>query len=81
MGEVATVTNKGMVKIPSKIRREHSLRPGRKVEFVEVEEGIFLVPLKTLGELRGAGLKDSKLLLEAVKELEGERREEARRDE
>ena len=79
-GEVATITSKSMVTIPSRIRRKYSLRQGSKVEFVEIEEGIFLVPLKTLRELRGAGRKGAKLLVQAAKELESERREEARTD-
>jgi AbrB family looped-hinge helix DNA binding protein len=80
MGEVATVTSKSMVTIPARIRKKYSLRQGSKVEFVEIEEGIFLVPLKTLRELRGAGRKGSKLLVEAARELEKEHREEARAD-
>jgi AbrB family looped-hinge helix DNA binding protein len=48
VGEVSTVTSKSTVTIPSRIRRKYGLRQGSKVEFVEIEEGIFLVPLKTL---------------------------------
>jgi antitoxin PrlF len=81
MVEVGTVTRKSMVTIPSRIRRKYGLRQGSKVEFVEIEEGIFLVPLKTLRELRGVGRKGSKLLEEAARELDREHREEARRDE
>jgi AbrB family looped-hinge helix DNA binding protein len=81
MGEVGTVTSKSMVTIPSRIRRKYGLHQGSKVEFVEIEEGIFLVPLKSLGELRGAAGKRSRLVLEGVKELEREHREEAARDE
>jgi AbrB family looped-hinge helix DNA binding protein len=79
MGDVATVTSKSMVTIPSKIRRKYNLRQGSKVEFVEVEEGLFLVPLKTLRELRGAAKEKADALIEAVKELESEHREEVRR--
>ncbi len=50
MRQVATVTSKSMVTIPSKIRKMYGLRQGSKVEFVEVEEGLFLVPLKSLRE-------------------------------
>ena len=81
LGEVGTVTSKSMVTIPSRIRRKYGLHQGSKVEFVEVEEGIFLVPLKTLKELRGAAGKDANLMLEAVRELEREHREEAQMDE
>lgn len=62
MGEVATVTSKSMVTIPSRVRRKYDLRQGSKVEFVEIEEGLFLVPVETLRELRGAGREKSNLL-------------------
>ena len=79
MGQVATVTSKSMVTSPSKVRRKDDIRQGSKVEFVEIEEGLFLVPVKTLSELRGAGREKSNLLIEAVRELEAEHREEAKR--
>lgn len=79
MGQVATVTSKSMVTIPSRIRRKYGLRQGSKVEFVEVEEGLFLVPLKSLRELRGAAKEKSDFLVSAVRELEREHREEAKR--
>jgi AbrB family looped-hinge helix DNA binding protein len=81
MGEVGTVTSKSMVTIPSRIRRKYGLRQGSKIEFVEIEEGIFLVPLKTLRELRGAAGKGARHMVEAASELEAEHREEARRNE
>ncbi len=80
MGDVATITSKSMVTIPSRIRRKYGLHQGSKVAFVEIEEGIFFVPVNTLGELRGAAGTDSSLLFEAVRELEREHREEARKD-
>ena len=40
---------------------------------------MFLVPVKTLRELRGAAKEKSNLLIEAVRELEAEHREEAKR--
>ena len=81
MGEVGTVTSKSMLTIPSRIRRKYGLRQGSKVEFVEIEEGIFLVPLKTLRELRGAAGKGATHMVEAASELETEHRKEARKDE
>jgi AbrB family looped-hinge helix DNA binding protein len=78
MGQIATVTSKSMVTIPSKIRRKYSLRQGSKVEFVEVDGGLFLVPVKTLRELRGAGKENAGALISGIKELEREHREEAR---
>jgi AbrB family looped-hinge helix DNA binding protein len=81
MGDVGTVTSKSMVTIPSRIRRKYGLRQGSKIEFVEIEEGIFLVPLKTLRELRGAAGKGARRMVEAASELEAEHREAARRNE
>jgi AbrB family looped-hinge helix DNA binding protein len=80
MRQTATVTSKSMVTIPSKIMKKYSLHQGSKVEFVEVDEGLFIVPLKTLRELRGAGKNNAKALIEGIKELEKEHREEARRE-
>jgi AbrB family looped-hinge helix DNA binding protein len=78
MGQVATITSKSMVTIPSRVRKKYRLFEGRKVEFVEVEEGLFLIPVKSLRELRGAGKHRSEALLSAVTELEKEHRDEAR---
>ena len=68
-----------MVTIPSKIRKKYSIRQGSKVEFVEVDGGLLLVPLKTLRELRGAGKNNSDALIRGIKELAKEHREEALR--
>ena len=79
MGQVATVTSKSMVTIPSKIRKKYGLRQGSKVEFVEVDGGLLLVPIKTLAELRGAGRDNARALIQGIKELEKEHRREAKR--
>ena len=68
-----------MVTIPSKIRKKYSLWQGSKVEFVEVEQGLLMVPLRTLRELRGAGKEKSDLLISGVeRSLEIEHREEGK---
>jgi AbrB family looped-hinge helix DNA binding protein len=79
LGQVATVTSKSMVTIPSRIRKKYSLRQGSKVEFVEIDGGLLLVPLKSLRELRGAGKEKYGALISAVRELEREHREEAKK--
>ena len=70
MGEIATVTSKSMVTIPSRLRKKLGLRQGSKVEFVEVEDGLLVIPLKGLNELRGAGKDKKSTLLAAVRELD-----------
>ncbi len=80
LGQVATITSKSMVTIPSKIRKKYNLIQGGKVEFVEVDGGLLLVPLKSLHELRGSAKGKSKLLISAVRELDSEHRREAKRE-
>lgn len=78
MGQVATVTSKSMVSIPAKIREKYGIREGSKLEFVESDEGVLLVPVKSLSELRGAFKAHEKLVREGIRELEREHRKEAR---
>lgn len=78
MGQVATVTSKSMVSIPVRIREKYGIREGSKLEFVESDEGVLLVPIKSLSELRGAFKPYEKLVREGIRELEREHRKEAR---
>jgi AbrB family looped-hinge helix DNA binding protein len=78
VGQVATVTSKSMVSIPVRIREKYGIREGSKVEFVESDEGLLLVPLKSLTELRGAFKGHEKLVREGIRELDREHRKEAR---
>jgi len=68
-----------MVTIPSRFRKKLGLRQGSKVEFVEVEDGLLVIPLKGLDKLRGAGKDKKNTLLAAVRELDIEHRVEAKR--
>ena len=78
MGQVATVTSKSMITIPAKIRQKHGFKQGSKLEFIDTDEGILLVPVKSLRELRGAFKSHEKIIRQAIKEMEREHREEAR---
>ena len=78
MGQVATVTSKSMITNPAKIRQKYGFKQGSKLEFIDTEEGILLVPVKTLRELRGAFKSHEKIIRQAIKEMEREHREEAR---
>lgn len=77
MGQVATVTSKSMVTIPAKIRAKYGITEGSKIEFVEAEDGIHMIPLKSLHELRGTLKSHSKTMRRAIRELDREHREEA----
>jgi AbrB family looped-hinge helix DNA binding protein len=43
-----TITAKGQVTIPQILRNRYRLRPGTHVDFVPMEDGLHLVPQKTL---------------------------------
>ena len=43
--EVSTITTKGQLVIPSKLRRKYAIREGTKVAFVEEDNRLILQPL------------------------------------
>jgi len=43
--EVSTVTTKGQLVIPSKLRRRYGIREGTKIVFIEGENNMVLQPL------------------------------------
>jgi len=62
--EVSTVTTKGQLVIPSKLRRKYSIREGTQVAFLEEENRIILQPLtpEFVSSLRGCLGKESAAL-------------------
>lgn len=40
-----TVTERGQISIPASLRKKFKLTPGRGVEWLEINEGIFLYPI------------------------------------
>lgn len=54
--EVSTVTTKGQLVIPSKLRRKFGIRKGTQVAFVEEEQRLVLQPLtpEFIHSLRGS---------------------------
>ena len=54
--EVSTVTTKGQLVIPSKLRRKYAIRKGTQVAFVEEENRLILQPLtpEFIRSLRGS---------------------------
>ena len=77
MNETATVTSKSMVTIPAKIRQKYGIKEGMKVEFVELEDIVAIIPLRSLKELRGVDKAHEEALREAIRELNEEHRREA----
>lgn len=78
MAGTATVTSKSMVTIPSSIRRKYRIRNGDKVQFVEVDGVVMMIPVKSLSEMHGLDKQHAKALIEGIRELNRERRKEAR---
>jgi AbrB family looped-hinge helix DNA binding protein len=54
--EVSTVTTKGQLVIPSKLRRKYSIKEGTQVAFLEQENRLVLQPLTAefIRSLRGS---------------------------
>jgi AbrB family looped-hinge helix DNA binding protein len=79
--EESTMTSKGQIVIPAKLRRRYGLKPGTKVYFIERDEEILFQPvtkeyLKSVhGMLTSATSATEELLKERAKDKE---REEAR---
>jgi AbrB family looped-hinge helix DNA binding protein len=68
--DVVTLSSKGQIVIPSKVRKRFSLKEGDSLVIVEENDAIRLQPLVNLSELWGIdGLKNTG---EAVKELRKE---------
>lgn len=67
-----------MVTIPSAIRRKYGIKNGDKVQFVEVDGAVMLIPVKTLAQMHGLDREHAKALIEGIRELNRERRKEAR---
>lgn len=76
--ELATVTSKSMVTIPSSIRRKYGIKQGDKVQFVEVEGAVMMIPVRSLTEMHGMDRAHAKALIEGIRELNREHRKEAR---
>lgn len=76
--ETGKVTSKSMVNIPSAIRRKYGIMAGDELAFVEEEGGVFLVRIPPLGELFGSGRKHGHAFLDMARELEKDRRREAK---
>jgi len=74
---IATVTSKKMVVIPAEIRRKYRITEGTKVKFIDKGNMIVLVPIPPLKELFGIDKKDYEKIVEGIRELMIERREEA----
>ena len=73
---LSTVTTKGQLVIPSRLRRKYSIRKGTRVAFVEEENRLVLQPItpEFIRSLRGCLPKGSSALEILLEERRRERR-------
>jgi AbrB family looped-hinge helix DNA binding protein len=75
--DVVTLSSKGQIVIPSKVRKKFSLKEGDSLVIVEEKDAIRLQPLVNLSELWGVDkLKNTRRMLNGMRmewddELEG----------
>jgi AbrB family looped-hinge helix DNA binding protein len=67
-----------MITIPSALRRKYGIEEGDKVQFVEIDGAIMMIPVKNLAEMHGMFRERAKDLIDGVRELDREHRKEAR---
>ena len=74
--EVSTVTTKGQLVIPAKLRRKYAIRKGTQVAFLEDGDRILLQPItpQFIRSLRGCLGKDSSALEILLEERKRERK-------
>jgi AbrB family looped-hinge helix DNA binding protein len=78
MTETATVTSKSMVTIPAKMMRKYGIKQGDKIDFIEQDVGILMLPKKRLIDYYGIDEAHADEIKRWIKELNEEHRREAR---
>jgi len=58
--------------------RKYGIKKGMRVKFIESEAGILMIPIPKLEDLRGVGRQHAAIIIEGIRELEAEHREEAK---
>ncbi len=73
--EMSTVTSKGQLVIPARLRRKYSIRKGTKVAFVEEGNRLLLQPITAdfIESLRGSLPKESRAMEILLEERRRER--------
>ena len=77
MSYLATISKKGLMTIPSEVRRKYGLKDGDKIRIIDQGGLLVMVPLTDIKALYGLGAQHKEKLLAGIKELEEEHDEEA----
>jgi len=78
MSYLATVSKKGLMTIPSEVRRKYGLKDGDKVRVIDQGGLLIIIPLTDIKTLYGLGAEHKEKLLMGIRELEEEHDEEAK---
>ena len=66
MSDESTITSKGQITIPSRLRKKLNLESGKKIVFIETDDGILIKPLAhSMRSLRG--IYSSDISIEDIK--------------
>jgi len=73
--ETSTITTKGQVVIPVKVRKRHGLKSGTKIAFIEKDDEIIMKPINKnyFKSLIGAGGTKGKALKSLIEDKKIER--------
>ena len=78
MSCVVEVGPDGVVRLPKELCEKLGLKAGQLVKVINKgNDELFITPVKSIMELFGVDAEHKNVLLEAVREIERERREEA----
>jgi AbrB family looped-hinge helix DNA binding protein len=70
---IHTVTRLGTVSIPIPMRRKYNITKGSKVKFVDIDDGIQLIPLVSLKSFFGSEREKAHSVQVAIREILDER--------
>lgn len=79
--EESTVTSKGQIVVPARLRRRYGLKPGTKVYFIERGNEILFQPVtkEYIGSVHGMLRSETSVTKELLKERAREREQEEAR--
>jgi len=78
MSYLATLSKKGLMTIPTEIRRKYGLKDGDRVRIIDQGGVLMIIPLTDIKTLYGLGAEHKEELLIGIRELEEEHDEEAK---
>jgi len=75
---VVKVHRKGLIVLPAELRRRYGIKEGSEVILIDEVDRVVLIPRQGLEELYGMAKTYGTVIDDMIRELHGERRDEAR---